>query len=316
MHKSPTSPPFSPNLAIFFGILAVSSSSLFIRFAQTEVNSLVISAYRLALASIILFPVALLKYRKEFSLLNKKEIRLGILSGIFLALHFATWISSLEDTTLASSVVLVSTTPLWVAILSPVTIKEPITKIIAIGLLIALLGTVIIGMSDICEFNSGISCPGAKEFFQGQAVIGDLLALFGAWMAAGYVLIGRTLRKKLSVVSYVFLVYSIAAILLIIIVFGSKQQAFGFSNEIYLWLFLLAIIPQLIGHSIFNWSLGYLSAAFVSIALLGDPIAAVIMAFLFLGETPGLIKLFGAILILGGIIVASKNSKEKLADEP
>ncbi len=309
MHKPQTSPPFSPNLAIILGILAVSSSSLFIRFAQTEVNSLVISLYRLAGASLILAPFAITKYRNEYISLNKKDIQLGVLSGVFLAVHFATWISSLEYTTVASSVVLVSTTPLWVALASPITIKEPITRLIGIGLMIALVGTIIIGLSDICEFNSGFSCSLTKEFFQGKAFFGNLLALMGAWMAAGYVLVGRTLRKKLAVVSYVFFVYSISAIILLVVVLTTKQQIIGFSNQIYLWLFLLAVIPQLIGHSIFNWALGYLSAAFVSIALLGDPIAAVILAFVFLGETPGTIKLLGAFLILGGIIVASKNNK-------
>lgn len=314
MKNSQASPSISPYFAISIGILAVSTSSLFIRYAQTEVNSLVISAYRLSIAALILAPIALWKYRRELLSLTKKDLQLGILSGVFLALHFATWISSLEYTTVTSSVVLVSTTPLWVALFSPITIKEPTTRVVVIGMSIAMIGTLIVGFSDVCQFNSGITCPSANAFFQGQAFLGDLLALIGAWMAAGYVLIGRKLRNKLAVISYVFLVYSIAAILLIAIVISTKQQLTGFSNQIYLWLFLLAVLPQLIGHSIFNWALGYLSAGFVSITLLGDPIASVIIAYIFLSEIPGPIKLFGAILILGGIMIASKNKSESFAE--
>lgn len=313
MNTSSSSPPISPFLAISIGILAVSTSALFIRYAQTEVNSLVISAYRLTIATLILAPIALWKYREELLRLSKKELKLGILSGVFLALHFATWISSLEYTTVASSVVLVSTTPLWVALFSPITIKEPITRMVVIGMSVAMIGTFIVGLSDVCQINMGLTCPSASDFFQGQAFFGDLLALIGAWMAAGYVLIGRKLRKKLDLISYIFLVYGIASIILIILVIGTKQQLIGFSNQIYLWLFLLAVLPQLIGHSIFNWALGYLSAGFVSITLLGDPIASVIIAYIFLSEIPGPIKIFGAILILGGIIIASKNKSESYA---
>jgi len=147
--------------------------------------------------------------------------------------------------------------------------------------------------------------------------LGDLLALVGAFMAAAYVLIGRRLRSKLSLVSYVFLVYGVAAITLVLIMIGLKQIPWGYPGIAYLWFILLAFVPQLLGHSSFNWALGYVSAAFVSIMLLGEPIGSTILAYFLLGEKPTVIKLIGAILILIGIYYASKSeariNRENLA---
>ena len=304
-----TSPPrFPPKIAIIFGILAVSTASIFIRFAQDEAGSLVIAAYRLGIASMVLAPIAFFRHRQELKTLSKNDLTLGLLSGLFLAIHFATWITSLEYTSVTSSVVLVTTTPLWVAILSPITLKESISKLVFFGLLIAIAGTVVIAMSDVCEFTNKLACPPIEEFFEGKAFIGDLLAVFGAWAAAGYVLIGRKIRKKISLIPYIFIVYGIATIILIGLMFGSGQKPVGFSPNIYLWLVLLALIPQLLGHSTFNWALGYLSATFVAVSLLGEPIGSIILAYFFLKEVPTLFKLFGAILLLGGIFIAMKEN--------
>jgi drug/metabolite transporter (DMT)-like permease len=213
----------------------------------------------------------------------------------------------LEFTTVVSSVVLVSTAPLWVALLSPITIKEPLTKSILIGMAMAFIGVVIVGVSDVCSIQDGnLLCPSFIDFIRGEAFIGDLLAFVGAWMAAGYLLIGRRLRVGISLVPYIFVVYGIAAILLTILMFVSGQKALGYPPQTYLWLILLALVPQIMGHSSFNWALGYLSAAFVSITLLGEPIGSAVLAYILLDETPTFLKIFGAILILAGIYVASR----------
>lgn len=310
--NSPKRPPVPPFVAILFGILAVSTASIFIRFAQREVASLVIAAWRLTIASLILVPIAAFTHKKELVGLSRREILLALLSGFFLALHFATWITSLEYTTVASSVVLVSTIPLWVALLSPFTIKEPIRLAVFVGLIFALLGGIVVGISDSCSIVAGkLSCPSLSEFMQGQAFLGDLLAVCGAIAGAGYLLIGRKLRVKMSLVSYISLVYGMAALVLILIMVSAGLKPIGYSPQIYLWLVLLAIIPQLIGHSTFNWALGYLSAAFVSITLLGEPIGSTILAYLILQEKPSLIKLIGGGLILAGIYIASRSEAEK-----
>ena len=311
MEKTQQRPLVPPLLAIPVGILAVSTASIFIRFIQAEgVSSLVIAALRLTIACLILAPIALQRHRDELRILNKREIFLALLSGAFLAVHFATWITSLEYTTVASSVVFVSTSPLWVAILAPLTIKEPVSRVILIGMGLALVGGVIVGLSDSCTFGGGsIDCPPLSNFFAGKAFLGDALALAGAFAAAGYFLIGRRVREKVSLIPYIFLVYGMAAVILVIIMLAAGESPFGYSPQIYIWLILLALIPQLLGHSTFNWALGYLSAAYVSITLLGEPIGSAILAFFILDEVPSGLMLFGAILILIGILIASSNQK-------
>src|SRR6186997_3193738 len=156
---APPRPRFILPLALVIAILAVSASSIFIRFAQEEAPSLVIAALRLTFATLLLAPIALLRRRNELTSLTRNELTLGIFAGLFLAVHFATWISSLEYTTVASSVVLVSTGPLWVALLSPVFLNERITRAAVVGLFVAILGAIIIGLSDACTWDNGLRCP-------------------------------------------------------------------------------------------------------------------------------------------------------------
>ncbi|MBT3390823.1 MAG: DMT family transporter [Chloroflexi bacterium] len=298
-------PPISPKLAIPFGILAVSTSSIFIRYAQADMASIVIAAGRLSIAGAILAVLVAWRHRAEIRALTLRELLLALLSGFFLSLHFATWITSLEYTSVASSVVLVSTAPLWVALLAPLTIKEPVRRVVVLGMGLALLGGTIVGLSDSCTLGGGsLQCPPFSDFVAGEAFTGDLLALAGALAGAGYLLIGRRLREGISLVPYIFLVYGVAAIFLLGYMLIAGETLAGHPPRAYLWLLLLALVPQLLGHSTFNWALRYLSAAFVSITLLGEPIGSAVLAYFLLGETPSLMMGFGAILILAGIWVA------------
>ena len=298
-------PSVSPKLAIPFGILAVSTASIFIRYAQADAASIVIAAGRLSIAGVILAVVAMLRHRAEMSALARRDIILALLSGFFLSLHFAAWITSLEYTSVASSVVLVSTSPLWVALLAPLTLKEPVRRVVLAGMGLTLLGGVIVGLSDSCApASGGLQCPPFSDFAAGEAFLGDILALVGALTGAGYLLVGRRLREKISLIPYIFLVYSVAAIFLLIYMFSAGESLAGQPARVYLWLLLLALVPQLLGHSTFNWALRYLSAAYVSITLLGEPIGSALLAYFLLGEVPSVMMAFGAILILFGIWVA------------
>jgi drug/metabolite transporter (DMT)-like permease len=305
-------PPVPPLLGLLFGILAVSAASIFIRYAQGYAPSLVIAAYRLVLASLILAPLAVLRYRSELRLLGLTQLGLALLSGFFLALHFATWITSLEYSSVASSVVLVSTTPLWVALLTPFTLKERLPRPVIAGMVLALVGGTVIGLSDTCTWSAGsLACPPLGEFVRGDAFLGNLLALTGALMAAAYILIGRSLRTRMSLIPYIFVVYGMGALVLVVLMFGAGHSPLGYPPPAYVWLLLLALFPQLLGHSTFNWALRYLSAAYVSIALLGEPVGSTILAYFLLQETPTNLKIFGAILILAGIIFASQSETSK-----
>ncbi len=306
-------PPVPPIIVLIVGILAVSTASGFFSYAQAYAPSLVIAAYRLSLATLVLAPLALTRHRAELSHLLPGERALAALSGMFLALHFASWITSLEYTSVASSVVLVSTTPLWVALFSPFTLREPLTGRVWLGMGLAMLGGVVVGLSDTCRLESrALICPDWRTFVQGEAFLGDMLALFGALMAAAYVLIGRRLRAKLSLVGYVFMVYGAAAVVLVGIMALMGHSPWGYPPVTYLWFVLLALVPQLLGHSSFNWALGYVSAAYVSITLLGEPIGSTTLAYFLLRETPTALKIIGAILILSGIYIASQNDNRKV----
>ena len=300
-------PKVAPALGLLFAIIMVSTSSIFIRFAQTGAPSLAIAAWRLALASLILVPIAWVQKKEEIKRLNRKTIGLLILSGIFLCLHFASWISSLEFTSVASSVVLVTTSPLWVAILSPIVLHERLEKAVWTGLLVAIAGSIIMGGSDACHFSAvGLDCSGFNTFLRGQALWGNFLALVGAWCVTGYLLIGRWVRPNISLLAYTGIVYGVAAVGLLIIVIVSGTRLTGFSPEIYVWFLLLALIPQLLGHSTYNWALRYLSAAYVSVGTLGEPIAASFLAFVILKETPTILEIVGGGLILLGIYLAAQ----------
>lgn len=300
----------SPLFGLFIGILAVSSASLFIRFAQKEAPSLVIAAFRMALAALVVAPFCIRKFRTEIRKATRKTRLLLLLSGVFLAFHFAIWITSLEYTSVASSVVLVTTAPLWVALLSPVFLKEKITRWIVFGLVVSLTGSIVVGLSSSCGFNDGhLTCQNIAATFHGKAFLGNAMALAGAFLSAGYLMVGRKVRKHVSLSSYIFSVYSVAAIVLLLLVLLTGQKVSGYSAPTYLWMVALALVPQIIGHSAFNWALKYLSAAYVSIALLGEPVGTVILTMLFLRESPTVLELVGGILILAGIVLATRSQK-------
>lgn len=300
-------PQSSATIVLLFGIVCVSTAAILIRYAQEEVSSLVIAAYRLGVASLFLLPVVLFKTRSEIRSLPKTVWFQLTLAGIFLGLHFAAWITSLEMTSVASSVVLVTTTPLWVALFSPLILKERLNRGIWLGLLLSMSGGILVGLHQTCTLSGlNLTCSGLEDMLQGRVLVGNLLALAGAWLSASYLMVGRKVRPHLSLFSYTFIVYGVAAVLLVLMA-GVRHLPFvGFSARSYLFLILLGIIPQLLGHSSFNWALRYVPATFVSVALLGEPIGATILAILFLRESPSLGELVGGMLILAGIYLASR----------
>jgi drug/metabolite transporter (DMT)-like permease len=308
----------SPVFAIFLAILAVSTASLLIRYAQREVPSLVIAAYRLSLAAIITGVFTFPRYFNEIRQLKRNQVYLAVLSGIFLAFHFAAWITSLELTSITSSVVLVTTTPIWVALLSPLILKEKIDSRVGMYLGIALLGSVVVIFSKTCAITNGSLTyaipPMDKE---GSILLGNILALLGALMAAGYVIAGRNLRKSINLLPYTLFVYSIASVVLLFLCSLFKYPLVGFSVQSYVWLILLAIIPQILGHTTLNWALGFIPAAFVSIALLGEPVGSSFLAWLLLKEFPSLVEIAGGLIILSGIYLTSRvlnNTKKGHSD--
>ena len=306
-------PPLSPLFVLGFGILAVSTASILIRLAQREAPSLVIAAYRMGLATLILAPFGLKRSFIEIRGLQRTQIFGLLLSGVFLAFHFAAWITSLEYTSITSSVVLVTTTPLWVAIFSPVFLGEKLRREVWLGLALAMLGGAIVAFRDACTLGAaGLVCEPLQGLLEGKALLGNALALFGAFMAAGYMISGRRIRPHFSLVSYTFIVYGIAAVLLLVFVSIGGWTLVDYPAETFLWFLLLAIIPQILGHSSFNWALKYVPAAFVSLALLGEPVGTTVLAVLILREAPTALEIGGGAMILTGIYLASRAKSNSL----
>jgi drug/metabolite transporter (DMT)-like permease len=292
------------SIVLLIGIIAVSAASILIRNAQTTAPSLVIASYRMTIASLVVVPVALRRYQNELRRLQAREWLLAVASGVFLALHFAAWVTSLEYTSVTSSVVLEATSPLWVAVGSWFLLRERLTRLVAAGLIVAVTGGLVIGLGDMMQ--------GAR----GASLLGNSLALVGALMVTGYWVIGRRVRGSLSLVPYVAIVYSMAAVVLLIMAAGARQPLIGYDTTTYVWLVLLALVPQLVGHSSFNWALARLPAVFVAVATLGEPIGATVLAYFLLSETPTTVRMFGAALVLAGIAVTMRRQPSAASIEP
>jgi len=272
------------------GIIAISTASIFIKLSDAP--ALIIATYRMMLASLILIPFAC--YKKTWRGWERNEWGWLLLSGSFLSLHFAFWIASLKYTSVASSVVLVTTHPIFVGIGGWLFLKERLGLNLVLGIALSVLGSGLISYGDISL---------SKE-----ALRGDGLALLGAIAASGYLLVGRKMRKDQVLLSYIFPVYSTAGLILILFALIFQEPFSGYSSSTYFYLFLLALVPQLIGHTTFNWALKYLSASLVAITILGEPIGSTILAYFILGEGLTVWKILGGISIFSGILIALKKT--------
>jgi drug/metabolite transporter (DMT)-like permease len=275
---------------LFSGIAAISTGAVFVRLADAP--SLVIAAYRVGIAALVILPLACWKTRSELRSLSISDLKYASMAGFFLALHFAAWITSLQYTSIAVSVTLVNTSPLWVGLLAPVVTKERIKRVTVSAVIVSIAGCAIIGFND---------------FYMGSnAFMGDLLALTGGLCAAGYLLMGKKLRNKLSLMVYISVCYGSAAVILWAIVLTMNLQVTGFSNQTIAAFCGMALISQVIGHSCYNWALKYFSTSLVAMSFLGEPVGSTILAYIIFHESLTIAKAAGAILILSAIYFAAK----------
>jgi drug/metabolite transporter (DMT)-like permease len=270
-----------PYITLLIGVIAVSFASVFIRLADAP--ALVIAASRLIIASLVLLPFAAVKSR---------DILLMLLSSLFLALHFGLWITSLSYTTIASSVILVTSHPAFVVVLSYFLWKEKLNKLNIIGIAVALAGVVVINYGDFT--------------LSSRAVVGDTMALAASFAMGAYLIIGRQLGKRIDALGYLTLIYSGAGLILLLILLITGERLSGYSAQTYLMLLLLALVPQLIGHSALNLAVRTLPVTLVSVAILGEPIGATLLGALILGEMPKLNEIAGGLLILVGIYLVMR----------
>jgi drug/metabolite transporter (DMT)-like permease len=276
------------------GVVTLSFASILIRL--TNAPSLVIATIRMFTASLVLAPFFWSRYENFRSELRKVKWGLIVLSGVLLAVHFALWIESLQHTSVPSSVVLVAMDPIFVAILSPLILHEKISFKIGLAVLLGVIGAVIITSQGIGSF---------------AMTKGNLLALGGAACAGGYLIVGRKVRPQTSLISYIYIMYTIAALILLIMTFMTDHHFCGYLPKHYIFMVLLGLGPQVIGHSSFNWALKYLTAPVVAMGILGEPIGTTILSWLILKQPPT-IKEFvgGAIICIGIYLAATSFSKD------
>ena len=305
-------PPARLYLILAAGVVAVSLAAIFIRYAQAP--SLIVAAYRMTIASLILLPLTLPALRKTS--LTRANAPYALLAGVFLGIHFATWISSLSFTTVAASAAIVATQPLWVALFSWLFLGTPPSFVTLLGILVSVGGMAMIGFGDF----SGGSRP----------LLGDGLALVGGICAAAYFLLGRSAQKRgLGINAYVGVAYSTAALVLLplpllqlILTTSSSESAqpwtgllsslyFGYPASSFFWIALLALIPQLIGHTSFNYAVRFLPPTLVSTLLLLEPVGAALLAILLFREIPGATTLIGSVFLLAGVAITIQSSRPK-----
>lgn len=272
-------------IIVLIGVIFVSISSVLSKIATAP--PLIIATYRLGFSALLMLPFFI---KQEKNILKEMTPQLWILcslSGVFLALHFATWLTSIKMTSITSSTVLVNTHPIFILFGTYFLFKEKVSKKAVFSILIAFFGSIVItfGDSTIGQHN----------------VLGDLLAIAGGFFVAGYMLIGRFARQHISVTAYTFIVYTCCTLVLLGLDFVTSTPLVGYPSSDYLIFISLAVFCTLLGHSVFNWALAYLKPTFVSTSILGEPVFATIWAILFLKEFPSLFQITGGVLILLGI---------------
>lgn len=286
-------------MVLVVGILGVSMSAILVRLSiaamKMEGNigfSLFLAASRLIISALILLPTW---KNLKFTQITPKAYYYAIAAGICLAIHFATWITSLAFTSIAASTVLVTTNPIWVGFFSWWWFKEKLSKRAILGIAIAFLGGMVIAIAD----SSGIS---GKNY--DNPILGDALALFGAVMSSLYIIFGSQAQQQgLNIGNYIAIAYSTAAIFLLPLPFLYQTSYFGYSYQVYIYILLMAIVSQLIGHTSFNWAIRWISPTLISLSLLFEPIFASCLGAIAFSETIPLMVFWGGLMILIGTAI-------------
>lgn len=313
------------------GVLIASSAAIMIRFAQAGgYPSTSLAAGRLGIAALLLWVYRPVASARELGEVSRRDLVLCALSGVFLALHFGFWITSLEFTSVAGSVALVTTSPLWVGLLGPLFLRERPRLMTMIAALVAIAGAVLIGLGDALidleaaatglGAQAGVGLGTAATGLLSGSLRGNILALLGAVSVSGYLLIGRAVRARVSLGSYVRLVYGCAAAALVFYTVVRGIPLLPPNPQLLLWAVLMAIGPQLLGHTSFNWALKHFSTVVVTVIILGEPVGSALLAAALLGEFPSAapvalggavyylpLQVTGIVILLSGVVLATRS---------
>lgn len=278
-------PKVNPYIALAIGVIAVSTSAILVKVSSAP--SGVIAFYRLFFSCLIMAPVFLLKYVSELRLITKRDWLFSIISGVFLAFHFILWFESLNYTSVASSTVLVTLQPLFAFVGAYLFFKERFTAKAICSAIISILGSFIISWGDFQ--------------MSGTALYGDILALIACALVTAYMMFGQTVRQRVSLITYTFIVYSISSLTLFVYVVLNQEPFVPYPASDWIFFILLALIPTLLGHSIFNWSVKWISASTISMAILFEPVGATILAYYLLGENIYWTQVAGGLIIIAAL---------------
>lgn len=284
----------SPVGILGVAVVAVSTSAILVRWSGAP--SVVLAFYRVLLTTILIVPFLATRYRGVFGAFRRQDWLVAILTGVALAIHFAAYFESLAWTSVAASVTLVQSQPVFVAIGAALVLGERIGLRKSVGILVAVAGMVAMSAGEL--LGGGVTV-GARPLF------GNGLAILGAVMAAIYVLVGRSLRQRVALVPYVLVVYAACAVTLLVVAAGQGLPLTGYGSREWLIFIGLAIGPGLFGHTLVNWALEHVESSIVSVSLLGEPVGASLLALVLLAEIPTLATVAGAVVVLGGIYVTS-----------
>ncbi len=281
-----------PLAALAVAIVAVSTSAILVRWS--EAPNLVKAFYRVLFTTLLLTPLAVGRYRQSFGRLTPRDLLTSGVIGMALAVHFAAWFESLDWTSVAASVTLVQSQPIFVAVGAAAFLDERIDRRTVVGIVIALGGMAVMTLPG-----SALTGP--------RPVLGNTLAVIGAVMAAIYVLAGRSLRQRIDLIPYVIVVYSVCAVTLLVVTIadGITVALTAYPPREWLLFLGMAIGPGVFGHTVINWSLKHIESSVVSVSLLGEPVGSAILAAWLLAEIPGLPTLVGGLVVLGGIYVTA-----------
>jgi drug/metabolite transporter (DMT)-like permease len=276
------------------GVSAVCWAAILVR--ESHAPALIIGSYRLILAALPMGALALYQQRRAPEPISRVSIGPLVLSGAFLAAHFGFWIAALQRTSVVTAVVLMATQPLIVGIASPLLLREPVARRVWGALAVALAGTATMTIAH------------AEEGF--GTVTGDLYAVVAGVFAAGYLMVGRSARPGTSWLRYVGVVYPMAAIFLFAATLIAREPLTGYSMKTLVMIALLALGPQLVGHSAINWALGFLPVMIVAMSILVEPVGSTALAALILHEHPSPAEMAGGVLVLFGVYLALRPERE------
>lgn len=275
-------PKLNPYIILAIGVLSVSTSAIFVKLSSAEAG--VVAFYRLFFSVIIMVPIFIPRYVHELRTITKKDWVYSIIAGIFLAFHFILWFESLNYTSVASSTVLVTLQPLFAFIGTYFFFKEKFSiKAILCGLM-AIIGSIVISWGDFQ--------------ISGSALYGDVLALIACALITAYLLFGQNVRQRMSLITYTFVVYLISSLVLLLYVLANGSQLYPYPSSDWLYFLLLAIIPTLLGHTLFNWSIKWLSTSTISMAILFEPVGAAVLAIYILKEYIIWTQIIGGLIVI------------------